>query len=180
MLSDPAIYEFENAPPVSEEWLTRRYEALERRSSLTVKSSGSIGSFVFQAASSRAMFRPPCLRRRPARVAYVLGSAVLRQRHREVALSAATLAELRSEYRVHTFAAVLKAGNFRWSSGLRRKLQFRPAASAQQAAELGGAPDEPAMVWGVTARGFGRPTMKVAACQSGEIRNDVSRAMASI
>ena len=33
VLSDPAIYEFENLPPISEEWLTERYQRLESRSS---------------------------------------------------------------------------------------------------------------------------------------------------
>ena len=33
VLSDPAIYEFENAPPRSEEWLSTRYEKLETRQS---------------------------------------------------------------------------------------------------------------------------------------------------
>jgi RimJ/RimL family protein N-acetyltransferase len=33
VLSDPAIYEHENAPPISVEWLRRRYERLETRAS---------------------------------------------------------------------------------------------------------------------------------------------------
>ncbi|KPJ82135.1 MAG: hypothetical protein AMJ58_02500 [Gammaproteobacteria bacterium SG8_30] len=33
VLSDPAIYEFENEPPASEQWLHRRYELLESRCS---------------------------------------------------------------------------------------------------------------------------------------------------
>ena len=33
VLSDPAIYEFENAPPVSKEWLTDRFAKLESRTS---------------------------------------------------------------------------------------------------------------------------------------------------
>ena len=33
MLSDPAIYEYENAPPASVEWLRARYEKLETRRS---------------------------------------------------------------------------------------------------------------------------------------------------
>ena len=33
MLSDPAIYEYENAPPASMEWLRARYEKLETRRS---------------------------------------------------------------------------------------------------------------------------------------------------
>ena len=28
VLSDPAIYEFENTPPIDEEWLRKRYERL--------------------------------------------------------------------------------------------------------------------------------------------------------
>lgn len=31
VLSDPAIYAFENAPPISEEWLKNRYVRLESR-----------------------------------------------------------------------------------------------------------------------------------------------------
>lgn len=34
VLSDPAIYEFENSPPESVEWLERRYGRLESRCSL--------------------------------------------------------------------------------------------------------------------------------------------------
>jgi hypothetical protein len=33
VLSDPAIYEFENKPPTSEKWLAHRYERLEKRGS---------------------------------------------------------------------------------------------------------------------------------------------------
>lgn len=33
VLSDPAIYEFENQPPVSEEWLASRFRRLESRRS---------------------------------------------------------------------------------------------------------------------------------------------------
>ena len=33
VLSDPAIYEFENEPPPSESWLAERYAKLERRAS---------------------------------------------------------------------------------------------------------------------------------------------------
>lgn len=31
VLADPAIYEFENAPPASEQWLRERYQRLEER-----------------------------------------------------------------------------------------------------------------------------------------------------
>ena len=31
VLSDPAIYEFENAPPIDEEWLRKRFARLESR-----------------------------------------------------------------------------------------------------------------------------------------------------
>ena len=33
VLSDPAIYEFENAPPVSQAWLEERFRKLETRTS---------------------------------------------------------------------------------------------------------------------------------------------------
>ena len=129
VLSDPAIYEFENAPPVSEEWLTRRYEVLERRGSAdgqerwlnwTVRvPSGELAGYV------QATVLPSAA----ARVAYELGSRHWRQ---GIGTSAvvAMFDELRSEYGVHTFAAVLKAGNFgRWAccaaSGSRRQVRCR-------------------------------------------------------
>ena len=144
VLSDPAIYEFENAPPVSEEWLTRRYEALERRRSLDGQEQwlnwvvripgGELAGYV------QATVLPSAA---AASVAYELGSRYWRQGIGRSAV-AAMLGELRSEYGVHTFAAVLKARNFR-SLGLLRVLGFSPA-SAQQAAEFGAAPDELVMV----------------------------------
>jgi ribosomal-protein-alanine N-acetyltransferase len=143
VLSDPAIYEFENAPPVSEEWLTRRYEMLERRRSADSRerwlnwvvriSGGELAGYV------QATVLPSAA----ARVAYELGSRYWRRGIGRCAV-AAMLAELRSEYGVHTFVAVLKAGNFR-SLGLLRSLGFSPA-SAQQVAEFGGEPDEFVMV----------------------------------
>ena len=112
-----------------------------------------------------------------ARVAYELGSRYWRQGIGRTAV-AAMLAELRSEYGVQTFAAVLKAGNFR-SLGLLRSLGFSPA-SAQQVAEFGGAAGRARDGARRRTRGFGRSAMKVAACQLPEIRTDVSRAMVLI
>jgi ribosomal-protein-alanine N-acetyltransferase len=143
VLSDPAIYEFENAPPVSEEWLTRRYEALERRSSLDNQEQWLNWVVRTPGGELAGYVQATVLPSAAARVAYVLGSRYWRQGIGRSAV-AAMLAELGSEYGVHTFAAVLKAGNFR-SLGLLRSLGFSPA-SARQAAELGGAPDEIAMV----------------------------------
>jgi len=143
VLSDPAIYEFENAPPVSAEWLTRRYAALERRSSLDGREQWLNWVVRIPGGELAGYVQATVLPSAAARVAYVLGSRYWRQGIGRSAV-AAMLAELRSEYGVHTFAAVLKAGNFR-SLGLLRSLGFSPA-SAQEAAELGGAPDELVMV----------------------------------
>lgn len=46
VLSDPAIYEFENKPPTSEKWLAHRYERLESAVRPLAKRGGSIGLFV--------------------------------------------------------------------------------------------------------------------------------------
>ena len=143
MLSDPAIYEFENAPPVSEEWLTRRYEVLERRCSVDGQERWLNWVVRIPGGELAGYVQATVLPSAAARVAYELGSRYWRQGIGRSAV-AAMLAELRSEYGVHTFAAVLKAGNFR-SLGLLRSLGFSPA-SALQVAEFGGEPDELVMV----------------------------------
>ena len=98
-----------------------------------------------------------------ALIAYELGSRDWRQGIGRSAV-AAMLAELHSEYGVHTFAAVLKSGNFR-SLGLLRSLGFM-LASAQQVTEFGGEPDELVMGRrGAEPAVYGRPAMKVAGCQ---------------
>ena len=143
VLSDPAIYEFENAPPPSEEWLADRYRKLEQRRSPDGREQwlnwvvrlpgGELAGYVQATVRSSAA----------ACIAYELGSRHWRQGIGSSAV-AAMLDELRHAYGVHTFAAVLKVANHR-SFGLLRKLGFS-RASARQVLEFGGGADELVMV----------------------------------
>jgi len=112
VLSDPAIYEFENAPPESEAWLEQRFARLESRHSADGTEqwlnwvirlpSGALTGYV-QATVTKEFV---------AYIAYELASKFWRQRIGSTAVGA-VLAELEASYRVHTFVAILKARNFR-------------------------------------------------------------------
>jgi RimJ/RimL family protein N-acetyltransferase len=130
-LSDPAIYECENAPPIDEEWLGKRFERLESRGSSDGTQqwlnwvirppggnlAGYVQATVFQDCS--------------AYVAYELNSQYWRQGISSTAVQA-VLQELRDRCGVATFIAVLKARNYR-SEALWRKLGFVPASDEQVA-----------------------------------------------
>lgn len=122
VLSDPAIYEFENGPPPSAEWLTTRYRALEKRgpqegSELWLNwvirlPEGSLAGYV----QATVM---------PAGVACL--ACELNSRHWQQGIGRravlAMLEELNSFYGVTTYIAVLKAMNFR-SKALLNSLGF--------------------------------------------------------
>src|SRR5262245_41420125 len=108
VLSDPAIYEFENEPPASEESLALRYAKLESRQSpdgtqrwlnwVVRLSGGELAGYV----------QATVLRDGVALVAYELASRYWRQGIASTAV-AAVLAELSRGYAVDTCVAVLKA-----------------------------------------------------------------------
>jgi [ribosomal protein S5]-alanine N-acetyltransferase len=143
VLSDPAIYEFENAPPASEAWLAERYARLESRGSgdgtqkwlnwVVRLPEGSLAGYV------QATVLPD----RTCFVAYELNSRYWRQGIGSSAVQA-MLRELEERYGVTTFVAVLKARNYR-SEGLLRKLGF-VAASEEQQARYRDEPDEQVLV----------------------------------
>jgi [ribosomal protein S5]-alanine N-acetyltransferase len=131
VLNDPAIYEFENVPPVSEEWLRKRYERLETRGPsdgtqqwlnwVIRLPDGKLAGYV------QATVLPDCT----AYVAYELNSQYWRKGIGSSALRA-MLQELHEQYEVEIFVAVLKSKNYR-SEGLLRKLGFAPATKEQDA-----------------------------------------------
>jgi ribosomal-protein-alanine N-acetyltransferase len=131
VLGDPAIYEFENEPPASEAWLTERYRRLESRGPqdgtehwlnwVVRLPSGELAGYV------QATVLPDGV----ALIAYELASRHWRQGIGRSAVQS-MLDELRSQYGVHAYVAVLKARNFR-SEGLLRRLGFVPADAAQAA-----------------------------------------------
>jgi [ribosomal protein S5]-alanine N-acetyltransferase len=143
VLSDPAIYEFENAAPVSEEWLTKRYERLESRRSgdgteewlnwVIRLPSGKLAGYVQATVQAD----------HTSFVAYELNSHYWRQGIGSAAVQA-MLEHLQEEYGVKGFVAVLKAVNYR-SEGLLRKLGFS-LASEQEMAQYRDEPDELVMV----------------------------------
>lgn len=122
LLCDPAIYEFENAPPASEAALRRRFAALESRRSgdgteqwlnwVVRLPGGELAGYVQATVEATAR----------AWVACELGSRWWRQGIATRALQA-VLRELADTYAVRDAYAVLKTVNVR-SLGLLRKLGF--------------------------------------------------------
>lgn len=116
VLSDPAIYAFENAPPVSVDALTQRHRRLERRVSddggewwlnwVVCLPDGRLAGYV------QATVWPGAVSPRWAAVAYEFNSQHWRQGRGGAALRALRAA-LHGVYGVQHCGAVLKAANFR-------------------------------------------------------------------
>ena len=122
VLSDPAIYEFENSPPESLQWLTGRFRKLESRASpdgseqwlnwVIRLPTGQLAGYVQATITGDGT----------AHIAYELASRYWRQGIGSAAVRA-MLAELAGNYRVSRCVATLKARNFR-SLGLLERLGF--------------------------------------------------------
>ena len=131
VLSDPAIYEYENKPPPSLEWLRIRFAKLETR--LSPDGRQQWLNWVIRLQTSelvgyvQATVRPPA----HAAIAYELSSAYW---GRGLAFEAvnATIVELVEHYGVCSLSAVLKLGNFR-SMRLLERLGFCPASAEERA-----------------------------------------------
>ena len=130
VLCDPAIYEFENAPPGSAEALRERYRALEARRSpdgaqlwlnwiVRLKDGGAAIGYV------QATVLPDAT----ALVAYEFNSAWWGRGLAHEAVAAA-MRELSQHLGVTRCGAVFKTGNER-SRRLLARLGMRPAASGQ-------------------------------------------------
>jgi [ribosomal protein S5]-alanine N-acetyltransferase len=123
VLSDPAIYEFENEPPPSVAWLVDRYGRLESRQSpdgseawlnwVVRLPGGELAGTVQATVLSEDGL---------ALVAYELASRHWRQGIGREAVSG-LLDELALQYGATHFAAILKCANYR-SAGLLRCLGF--------------------------------------------------------
>lgn len=139
LLSDPAIYEYEEGPPPSVEWLRDRYRRLESRRSpdgtehwlnwIIRLANGLVAGYVQASARTDGH----------CHIAYVLGS---RWWGRGLALQSAEamIAELGSAYGVRTLWAVFKKNNHR-SRRLLERLGFEPAPVAEYDTHAVG-PDE--------------------------------------
>ena len=136
VLADPAIYEYENAPPASLEWLRKRYEYLEARES--ADHSQQWLNWVIRLPSSELIGYVQATVHPGGRagIAYELSSAYW-GRGRARAAGEAMIAELGSRYGVRDLSAVLKRDNRR-SRRLLERLGFTPATPEANAIE----PDE--------------------------------------
>ena len=126
VLSDPAIYAYENAPPRSLEWLRERFARLESRRSpdgqeqwlnwvVRLRGAGLIG---YVQATLHAGAR--------AAIAYEFSSAYWGRGLASQAVGV-MIAELVEHYQVHTLTAVFKRENLR-SRRLLERLGFSPAS----------------------------------------------------
>lgn len=143
VLTDPAIYEFENSPPPSEQWLLERFRKLESRRSADGTEHWLNWVIRLNAGALAGYVQATVLPDASSLVAYELGSRYWRRGIGRAAVSA-MLAELEAEYAVRVHAAVLKSANFR-SLGLLQSLAFRPGG-AELRVRFAVAPDEALMV----------------------------------
>jgi len=123
VLSDPAIYEFENSPPESLGWLEQRFARLESRASPNGQEQWLNWVIRLPTGALARYVQATIAHDRTAHIAYEIGSKFWRQGIGSTAVSA-MLGELAATYAVHTFAATLKARNYR-SVALLRRLGFR-------------------------------------------------------
>ena len=143
VLSDPAIYEFENEPPPSEEWLRNRFQLLESRRSGDGREQWLNWVIRLPSGSLAGYVQATVLENHSAFVAYELHSKHWRQGIGSSAVRA-MLQELYAQHEVTDFIAVLKAANYR-SKALLEKLGFFAASPEQQAMHRD-EPDELVMV----------------------------------
>lgn len=132
VLSDPAIYEYENRPPPSLEWLRARFAKLESRTSADGQERWL--NWVIRLSTSeligyvQATVHPEG----HADIAYVLSSAYWGRGLARQATEA-MIAELAGHYGVRVLFAVFKCGNLR-SLHLLECLGFSLATAEQHAA----------------------------------------------
>ena len=126
VLKDPRIYEHENEPPASEQWLRERYAKLESRRSRD--GSEHWLNWVLRLASGEAIgyVQATVEANDRAFIAYVLASRWWGQGLASEAVRA-MMDELRDAYGVLHFVAVFKRGNER-SRRLLERLGFEPVA----------------------------------------------------
>jgi len=131
VLSDPAIYEYENEPPPSLEWLCKRFAKLESRQSADGSERWLNWVIRIPTAELIGYVQATVRANGSAAIAYELSSAYWGRGfgHRAVR---AMMTELAERYRVHTVTAVLKAENHR-SLRLLARLGFELASTEAHA-----------------------------------------------
>lgn len=122
VLSDAALYEYENEPPSSSAWLRARLTRLESRSSTDGREQWLNWVVRLRTTELIGYVQATVHPERCAGIAYVLSSAFWGRGLASEAVSA-MIAELAESYDVQRLFAVLKAGNFR-SRHLLERLGF--------------------------------------------------------
>jgi [ribosomal protein S5]-alanine N-acetyltransferase len=130
-LSDPAIYEYENQPPASLDWLRQRLAKLETRQSSDAREQWL--NWVVRPHGEKLIgyVQATVLPDRRTLIAYELASSHW-GRGLGCEATRAMLDELRSRYGVSVAAAVFKKGNFR-SRRLLERLGFVPVPAERYA-----------------------------------------------
>ena len=134
VLSDPAIYEYENQPPPSPEWLRARFARLESRCSADAKEQWL--NWVIRLPTSELVGYVQATVRPNARtaIAYALSSKYWGRGLARQAVQA-MISELVENYHVRGLSAVLKQENLR-SRRLLERLGFSLASPEQHAKSL--------------------------------------------
>jgi RimJ/RimL family protein N-acetyltransferase len=156
VLSDPALYEHENAPPRSLAWLHERFARLESRCSADGREQWL--NWVIRLPSSELVGYVQATVRADGRaaIAYQLASAYWGRGLARRAVEA-MIGELVEHHRVQELTAVLKRENRR-SLRLLERLGFTPAPPAMHA-RYAPAPDE-TLMHRVVGRDRGVPSLE--------------------
>jgi RimJ/RimL family protein N-acetyltransferase len=131
VLSDPAIYEYENEPPASLDWLRARFTKLESRWSTDRREQWLNWVIRLPSAELIGYVQATVRSNGDAAIAYELASAYWGRGLASEAILA-MLAELEQHYPVRKFCAVLKRKNGR-SMRLLERLGFSPASAEAHA-----------------------------------------------
>jgi [ribosomal protein S5]-alanine N-acetyltransferase len=129
VLSDPAIYEFENAPPVSVDWLHTRFSRLEARASPDGSEQWLNWVIRLTASQQLAGYVQVTISDQQALLAYELSNKHWGKGITQEAVSA-VLQELAQHYGIKQYFAILKQSNYR-SKKLLDKLGFVPASATE-------------------------------------------------
>ena len=126
VLSDPAIYEHENAPPRSLEWLRERFSRLESRRSADGRERWLNWVIRLRTSEPIGYVQATVFPNGRAAIAYELSSRYWSRGFAREACEA-MLSELAERYSVHSAHAVFKRSNVR-SLRLLERLGFAPAS----------------------------------------------------
>lgn len=132
VLSDPAIYAYENEPPPSVAWLSARFGKLESRCSADGREQWLNWVVRLPNSALAGYVQATIAADGHAAIAYVFSSAYWGRGLAREAV-AAMMAELVGHYGVHRFIAVLKRDNLR-SSRLLEHLGFARGSAEQHVA----------------------------------------------